>query len=267
VGEIRTVTTLRSKREEIAATIAAYERKLGQAQADLAHITAAIKIFKASGDPADMSRYVDVRRIFRRNEISEVCKAAIAQEGPLDTRELAVRVMRAKGLDVADAVLRSSICLRIVQALSTQTHRGTMRIGEKRKGVRVWELPALSRWSCRSGLSGARRAPFFSERSTISTTRSRSLSLNSTLGSAWTRHCRLLCVALDRGSTKSPGPSETPTRTVPPRRYEGEPLSSLNRSSARISSARPRRTASVQCEPAHSGSYTRSTCFERRRGV
>jgi hypothetical protein len=119
VAEIRTVTTLRTKRDEIAATIAAYERKLGQAQADLAHITAAIKIFEASGNPADMSRYVDVRRIFGRNEITNVCKAALAQEGPLDTRELAVRVMRAKGLDVGDAVLRSSICLRIVQALSS----------------------------------------------------------------------------------------------------------------------------------------------------
>jgi hypothetical protein len=62
VAEIRSVTTLRTKRDEIAAAIAAYERKLGQAQADLAHITAAIKIFEASGDPADMARYVDVYR-------------------------------------------------------------------------------------------------------------------------------------------------------------------------------------------------------------
>jgi hypothetical protein len=56
---VATVTTLRTKRDEIAATIAAYERKLGRAEADLAHITAAIKVFEASGDPADMARYVD----------------------------------------------------------------------------------------------------------------------------------------------------------------------------------------------------------------
>ena len=67
VAEIRTVTTLRTKRDEIAASIAAYERKLDQARADLSHITAAIKIFEASGDPADMGRYVDVHRLFGRN--------------------------------------------------------------------------------------------------------------------------------------------------------------------------------------------------------
>src|ERR1019366_7940933 len=42
MAEIRTVTTLRSKRAEIIAAIANYEKKLSQARADLAHITAAI---------------------------------------------------------------------------------------------------------------------------------------------------------------------------------------------------------------------------------
>ena len=36
MGEIRTVTTLRNKRDEIQRTIGAYERKLSQARADLA---------------------------------------------------------------------------------------------------------------------------------------------------------------------------------------------------------------------------------------
>src|SRR3954468_18217 len=134
MAEIRTVTTLKSKRDEIAASIAAYERKLAQARADLAHINAAIKIFEASGDPADMARYVDVKRIFKRTEVSEICKAAMAQEGPLDTGELAIRVMRTKGLDAGDAVLRSSIALRIVQALTQQVRRGTLLTPGKRRG-------------------------------------------------------------------------------------------------------------------------------------
>ncbi|HEY3658038.1 MAG TPA: hypothetical protein VGL34_23935 [Steroidobacteraceae bacterium] len=49
--EIRTVTTLRSKRDEIAGVVEKYERLLGQARADLAYIEAAISIFEASGDP------------------------------------------------------------------------------------------------------------------------------------------------------------------------------------------------------------------------
>jgi len=39
--EIRTVTTLRRKRDEITAIIKLYERQLKQAHADLAHVNAA----------------------------------------------------------------------------------------------------------------------------------------------------------------------------------------------------------------------------------
>ena len=46
----RTVESLQVKRAEIADAVAAYEAKLHQARADLAHITAAIAIFESSGD-------------------------------------------------------------------------------------------------------------------------------------------------------------------------------------------------------------------------
>jgi hypothetical protein len=45
MAEIRTVTTLRYKRDEIVASIKLYERQLEQARADLAHVMAAIRIF------------------------------------------------------------------------------------------------------------------------------------------------------------------------------------------------------------------------------
>jgi len=49
MGEIRAVTTLKRKRGEIARSIASYEKKLGQAKADLAAINAAVRIFEARG--------------------------------------------------------------------------------------------------------------------------------------------------------------------------------------------------------------------------
>ena len=60
MAEIRTVTTLRSKRAEIIAAIVNYEKRLAQARADLAHITAAITIFEASGDIEEIPPYVDI---------------------------------------------------------------------------------------------------------------------------------------------------------------------------------------------------------------
>jgi hypothetical protein len=95
MSEIRTVTTLRSKRDEIAQSIRLYEERIKQARADWAHITAAIRIFEASGDPKEMGRYVDTYRMFRRGEPIAACKEALAT-GPKSTRELALHVMKAR---------------------------------------------------------------------------------------------------------------------------------------------------------------------------
>jgi hypothetical protein len=43
MAEIRTLTTLNYKRDEIGHSIHLYERQLEQARAELAHVTAAIK--------------------------------------------------------------------------------------------------------------------------------------------------------------------------------------------------------------------------------
>jgi uncharacterized protein (UPF0147 family) len=59
MAEIRTVTTLRRKRDEIRRAISNYERKLDQAKADLAHIAAAIHIFEAKGGDTALPAYAD----------------------------------------------------------------------------------------------------------------------------------------------------------------------------------------------------------------
>ena len=115
MGEIRTVTTLRAKREEIAASIKLYEDRIKQAGADLAHVTACIKIFEASGDTQDMPKYVDVYRLFKRGEPMAVCKEALAS-GPKSTRELALAVMEFKGLDIGDKVLAKAVAAQLIHA-------------------------------------------------------------------------------------------------------------------------------------------------------
>ena len=80
MAEIRTVTTLTSKREEIERAIVGYEARLKQARADLAHITAAIAIFDASGDHADMLAYLDIHRIWKRGGLTAIA-ARYARRG------------------------------------------------------------------------------------------------------------------------------------------------------------------------------------------
>jgi len=72
-----TVVTLKVKRDDIIHTIRLYEKKIEQARADLAHISAAIKIFEASGEAAEIPRYVDTYRLFKRGEQVELCKQAL----------------------------------------------------------------------------------------------------------------------------------------------------------------------------------------------
>jgi hypothetical protein len=81
---------------------------------------------------------MDRLRLFKRGEIVTLCKAALAKEGRLDTRELAFRVIQAKGMDEADAVLRTSLAFRIVQALRLQAKRGTVTSLGKGSNVCLW---------------------------------------------------------------------------------------------------------------------------------
>jgi hypothetical protein len=134
------VSTLQRKRDDIENAIAAYQKKIEAAKRDLSHVNATLAMFVGPEGRTQFPVYMDTLRLFRRGEIVTLCKAALAKEGPLDTRELAVRVIRAKGLDAKDTVLRRSVAFRIVQAMRLQAGRGKLDVLPKRKGVRMWRL-------------------------------------------------------------------------------------------------------------------------------
>ncbi len=56
MADLRTVTTLKSKRDKILASNRLSEGELEQARADVVHIDAVIRLFRATRDPKDMSR-------------------------------------------------------------------------------------------------------------------------------------------------------------------------------------------------------------------
>jgi len=66
--------------------------------------------------------------------------AAPKAEGPLDTRELAYRVMRAKGLDTGDSVLKQAVAHRIVRTLRMKARRNDIDGNYRRKGVCLWQI-------------------------------------------------------------------------------------------------------------------------------
>lgn len=141
MAEIRTVTTLESKRTEIRNAIVQYERLLEQARADLAHVTAAIRLFEVPDDPARAPAYADIHRLYKHRELVTLCKRAIAERGPQDTRQLAAYALEAKGLSGGDKVLAKAVAGRVIHSMRMQHARGGMADGGRRSGVRIWRLP------------------------------------------------------------------------------------------------------------------------------
>ncbi|MBI3439661.1 MAG: hypothetical protein HY054_13630 [Proteobacteria bacterium] len=139
MAEIRTVTTLTSKREELERAIAGYEKALAQAQIDLSHVIATIKMLEREGALDDAPRYADVERLFKRGEMIRLCRYALSKESPLDTKQLSARVMEAKGFDSKDLVLLKAVTFRVVQAMRAQERRNTVvGAGKRHGGVRIW---------------------------------------------------------------------------------------------------------------------------------
>ena len=140
MAESQTLVVLRNKRYEIERVILNYEKQLEAARRDLAHVNATLRMFESPEARTEFPVYVDTLRLFKRGELATICKNALAEEGPLTTRDLALRVVRAKGLDEGDTVLRQSITYRIVQAMRLQWKRGKVQSPEKRGGIRVWAM-------------------------------------------------------------------------------------------------------------------------------
>ena len=137
--EIRTVTTLRRKREDCERIISLYERQIVRVRADIEAIDATIAILEASGDPKKLAAHVDVYRLFRAGELIALCKTAL-QDGPMTLIEMITYVIRSKGMDTRDAVLAKNLERRLVNALGQQRRRGAI-LGVRKRGVaRVWRL-------------------------------------------------------------------------------------------------------------------------------
>src|ERR1019366_8550545 len=93
----------------------------------LSHVNACIALFEVSGEPGAVRPYVDTHRLFARGELMKLCKEALAS-GPKTTKELALHVMAAKGLDTGDKVLAHAMAMRLIHALRQQWRRGRCHV-------------------------------------------------------------------------------------------------------------------------------------------
>ena len=78
--------------------------------------------------------------MFRRGEMAAICQEALTA-GPLNTRQLGVAVMKAKGLDTGDKVLAKAISYRLIHVLRIQARIGKIIGLGREKAAPVWRLP------------------------------------------------------------------------------------------------------------------------------
>ena len=136
------IQSLKTMRAEILGRIAAYEAQIAQAKHDLAHVNATLRLF--TEPEKQRARYLVSHGFFRKGEIAELCVGQLEIDDALTTRELAERVMAARGLDVADVTLRNSVVFKVVQALRHAARRKIVVMVEKRKGMCIWSAgPAV----------------------------------------------------------------------------------------------------------------------------
>lgn len=116
------------------------ERRLKNARHDLAHLQATLRLFNLK-DADTLPVYMGLRRIFTHGEITRLALGALrAAPDGLDTRELALAVMSAKGLDTEDRVFRVSLAQSIVTLLGRLELKRVVRCDGKRRGVKLWRV-------------------------------------------------------------------------------------------------------------------------------
>ena len=135
------VTTLRDKQRSILSAISSYERELDKARRDLGNVNAVLAMYGRETDPEGLTAHMSIAKVFKRGEIFALCAKALdaAPEG-LDTRELAAFVLREKGADADDAILRRTIAYNIIQIMGSRLKRGSVQSPGKRGNVRLWNV-------------------------------------------------------------------------------------------------------------------------------
>src|SRR5258707_2852719 len=124
------VAGLIAKRRELAGIIDQLQRQLDQYRADLVHIDGTLRVLAADLDPETIrpKRAYRRNRYFARNELSRLCLGVlrIAAGDPLNTDEIAARVIVAKGLDLGDSVLRVAIREQVGSIIKRLDREGTI---------------------------------------------------------------------------------------------------------------------------------------------
>ena len=129
------------KRAEIAGRAKLARRELDRIVAELDHVDATILIF----DPtirldAIRAKFIPPVHPAKRGEIARVAFRCIREaDGPITSREIALRVMEERRLDVGERALVGLMVRRVCVCLRAQRDNGRIRSVPTATGAQGWE--------------------------------------------------------------------------------------------------------------------------------
>ena len=149
MAELHVMDALRGKRFELSGVVSRLEQQLAQHRGSLAHLDAAMRLFDLDLLPRDADPAPQRERVpwFRPGECRRlICDVLRDAPQPLATRELAERVMAAKGIPaVTDHRTRALIQKTVLASLSRA--KGTIE-RTKVAGVVSWPVRQAARARC-----------------------------------------------------------------------------------------------------------------------
>jgi hypothetical protein len=121
MAELHVIGALRDKRAELAGTLRQLEQQLVQQRANLAHVDATMRLFDPEIRPKDIQpKQTRARNAwFRPGECLRLIYDELRETTqPVTTREIAERVMQAKGIPAADHDRRERIQKTLLASLN-----------------------------------------------------------------------------------------------------------------------------------------------------
>jgi hypothetical protein len=142
------VSGLIEKRRELAGIIDKLQCQLDQHRADLTHIDGVLRVLATDLDPATIrpKRIYRRNRYFARNELSRLCLGVLRTAAcePLNTNDIAGRVIAAKGFDPGNAILRAAIREQVGSTvMRLHRNRAVENVGAGRASK--WKLGQLGK--------------------------------------------------------------------------------------------------------------------------
>jgi hypothetical protein len=123
------ISALRTKRAEVSGHIHDLDKRVARMRANLANIDAAIRLLSPGTDPDAIPPKRTYRRTkyFARNEIARLALDVMrSADTPLAAKEIALAMMRAKGLALGDDALCATVADMLLVTLRSLTKRGTV---------------------------------------------------------------------------------------------------------------------------------------------